>query len=117
MTDISSVLSALSFILSVVAVISVARTVTVVQELRELLRRSPQSRIASLETSRDEMQLELLNLANRLKMIKVRRAADHVRDDDDEKPKFPDPHRDPDGWRKAMNLDLAKRRIGGVSNP
>lgn len=114
MSVISNVLNVSSFILSLGAVIYAVRLATLAREFAAQLRRSPLSRIQSLETSRDEMQQELLNLANRVKMIKVRRAADHVTGEG-EAGKFPDPHTNPEAWRKAMNLDIARRRIGGVS--
>lgn len=111
MSDIFNVLAVLAFLLSLLACFSAARTAEAPRELRELLRHSPISRLKSLETSRAEMGDELQALANRVKMMRVRRATDHVRDDKPEETD-PDPHREPDRWRDWMNGRLARDRLG-----
>jgi len=110
MSGISSVLSALSFILSIAAIFFAARTATAAQELRDKLQRSPVSRIASLEESHQNMAEELQHLANRVKMMKVRRATDHVRDDEP-RSREPDPYKDPDAWRASINSKLARAKL------
>lgn len=67
------------------------------------------SRIQSLTESQDELRLELERLANRVKMQRVRNVTEHGQRLTGE---FPDPHSDPEGWRKAMNRKLAMNRIG-----
>lgn len=53
----------------------------------------------------DELETTLEVLANRVKMMRVRTAANHVKD----QPTEPDPYKDPEAWRKAMNLKLRMR--------
>lgn len=110
-TGFFNVLSVSSCILSMLACRYAVRAVTVAQELQAQNEHSPASRMASLEASQSELLEELQNLANRVKMMKVRRAADHV---DDAKPRagaMPDPYKDPDGWRTAMNSRLGKGKL------
>lgn len=114
LTNFSIVLAATSFFLSVLTALSVVRVARAATELQDRLNSLPNSPSASLAKRVNELEDEVLNLANRVKMIKVRRAADHVRDDAP-RDGMPDPHKDPDGWRKAMNLRIAQGRIGGVS--
>lgn len=111
MDAIFNALSVLSFILSAAAIYFAARAATVVQELRDLAARFPASALQSLRDSQADQAQALADIANRVKMIKVRNAANHVRDD---RPKdaMPDPHRDPEGWRKAMNERIMRARVG-----
>lgn len=113
-----SVLSALSFILSIAACLFAARRATQRPELQGRWRSSTDLRLASLETSRDELSATLADLANRVKMMRVRTAVNHVqaakgdaqvpRSPDDE----PDPKTEPDRWREWMNARLARKRLG-----
>lgn len=110
MTDFFSVLSVSSFILSIGTAFCVARIAIRVRELQDRLARSPISRIEYLEGFTESLTDEVKNLANRVKMIKVRRAADHVRDDAP-KSELPDPYKNPDEWRAAMNSKLSRAKI------
>lgn len=75
--------------------------------------RSLASRVESLEGSRDEQMQTLTDLANRLKMQRVRHAGlSHA----DRSTDRPDPYKDPDGWRKWMErsrLSGGKAMLGG----
>jgi hypothetical protein len=42
--------------------------------------------------------------------MKVRSASSHATRSDNE---LPDPYRDPDGWRRAMNTRLAMNKVNG----
>jgi hypothetical protein len=68
--------------------------------------RSLDSRVQSLEQSVEDTRLTLEQLANRVKMMRVRNAVNHTTDKTD-----PDPYRDPNAWRTEMNRKLAQRRI------
>lgn len=103
-----NVLSVLGFFLSILAVSFAARSAIRVRELQDMLTRSPLSRVQSLETSLTDMQGALTEVANRVKMMKVRNAATHV----PEKSSEPDPYKDPDGWRRSMNRRLADKMRG-----
>jgi hypothetical protein len=62
-----------------------------------------------LEDSRIETLQTLTDLANRIKMQKVRAATRHAdasRDD-------PDPFKNPDEWRSMMNKRLAAAKFNG----
>lgn len=102
----SNVLSALACFLSILAVISAALSAIRVRELQDRKLHWPESRIKSLETSLTDTQDALEEVANRVKMMKVRSAARHVQ----EKASDPDPYTQPDEWRRAMNKRLADSR-------
>lgn len=104
----SSVLSALACLLCVAAIRSAARNAYLLRELQGRVQDLPLSRLRSLETLCAEHSELLESLANRIKMQKVRNAANHVR----ENGAIPDPYRDPDGWRKAMNSKLQREKLG-----
>ena len=70
----------------------------------------PESALRSLKESVQEHSDELLAIANRVKMMKVRAATSHT--DGKKSDGLPDPYKDPDGWRAAMNSRMAKQRIG-----
>lgn len=77
------------------------------------------ARLRSLESATESMRSSIeqwaqltTDLANSVKMQKVRRST-RVPSSSDQATEMPDPHRDPDAWRKAMNLRIAERRIGG----
>lgn len=107
MTDFSFALSVTACFLSIGAVFLSVRTAALMRELQDQPQRLSESRLVSLETSLAEQADALQAVANRVKMQKVRNAANHVHDRDDKQ--TPDPYRDPDGWRKAMNKSLAMR--------
>jgi hypothetical protein len=103
-----NVLSVAACTLSLAALWFAVRNVTVVRELQARLTRFPLSRLDSLETSLADQAEAMTVLANRVKMHRVRTAANHIPDD---KPTLPDPYRDPDAWRKAMNARLQKGKL------
>jgi hypothetical protein len=110
MSDIFSVLSVLAFFLSIAAVFFSARSATQVRELRDQLTPFDQSRMRLLETSLRETQDALEVVANRVKMMKVRGAANHVRED--RPSETPDPYKNPDAWRLWMNNQMARGKVG-----
>jgi len=105
-----AIFCALSAVLSVVclaAAVYAARSARHVAELPAAKLRSLESRMQSTEDLAAECRDLVKDLANRVKMARVRRAGlDHATRDDE----LPDPHRDPEGWRKAMNLRLVMNR-------
>jgi hypothetical protein len=71
---------------------------------------SCESRIESLTTSRDELTVALDALAQRVKMQRVRQATDHATG-----PRgLPDPYKEPDRWREAMNAQIARGKLGAA---
>lgn len=70
--------------------------------------RSAISHVQSLRESVEAMQLELERLANRVKMQKVRNMERGPIPSGD----MPDPYREPNEWRAAMNRKLAQSRTG-----
>lgn len=81
-----------------------------VSESRLTLPRSLDSRVESLEQSVADSQSTLEQLANRVKMMKVRNAVNHVPDRSS-----PDPYRDPNAWRAEMNRKLAFGKLPGTN--
>ena len=108
-----SVLSALSFILSIAACLFAARRATQGPELQARWKSSTDLRLASLETSRDELSQTLADLANRVKMMRVRTTIAHPGKTDGA---FPDPYKDPEAWRKAMNSRIVAAKFGNRSD-
>ena len=107
---------ALAFALSVAAALFAARIAVRVRDLQEMLHQLPigstgllAKRVESLDTKVEELGIALSELAQKVKMQRVRTAANHVREKDDA---MPDPYRDPDGWRRAMNERLSRAKIG-----
>jgi len=72
--------------------------------------RSVESRLQSIEQLVEEHTQAMTDLANRLKMIKVRSATSHGSKTSDG---LPDPYTDPDGWRKAMTAKIGMSRLNG----
>ncbi len=95
-------------LLSLGAVIFVARRAAHAQALPLVNLRSVESRLASFENSLADQATALEAIANRVKMMKVRNAANHVESSQGE----PDPFKDPDRWRAAMNSKLARNKHG-----
>ena len=71
-----------------------------------------ESRLALIERSHNDLAEVVTELANRVKMMKVRSAVRHGSSSTE----LPDPHTDPNGWRKAMNLRIAERKLSGTHN-
>lgn len=106
--DIFSVLSALTCALCLILAIWNVRIA--VRERESLVRRvrSLESSMDSVKITIDEHSGALSEVANRVKMMKVRAAANHTASSTGE----PDPYRDPDNWRKSMNSKIQKARLG-----
>lgn len=102
-----SVLSAAIAFLSALAALHHARSAARASALPLEKALSCESRVLLIERSLNDQQEVLTELANRVKMMKVRSAVRHGTMIDDR----PDPYKDPDAWRKHMNLELAKGRI------
>lgn len=74
--------------------------------------RSLESATESTRNSIEQWAQLTTDVANSLKMQKVRRST-RVQNSSDPATGLPDPHSEPEAWRKAMNLRIAERRIGG----
>lgn len=107
MSDISTVLAVLALVLSVAACFITARIAVRLQELSDLCQRFDQSQLESNARSLREVQLGLEELATSVRMSKVRRAGQSP----ESKSGLPDPYRDPDGWRQAVNARLGSVKI------
>lgn len=71
---------------------------------------SLESRVESLTSSRDELTVALDALAQRVKMQRVRTAVDHATG-----PRgLPDPYKNPDEWRAAVNSQLSRGKLGAA---
>jgi Mg2+ and Co2+ transporter CorA len=103
-----SALSAAVAFLSALAALHHARSARHASALPLEKALSCESRVLLIERSLNDQQEVLTELANRVKMMKVRSAVRHGTMNDE----APDPYKNPDAWRKAMNLELAKGRIG-----
>lgn len=103
-------LSVLACFLSIAAAIYAARSATAARELQDRLLPLPLSRLQSLETSLADTQDALAEVANRVKMMKVRGAASHVREPT-AKSDAPDPYKDPDAWRLWMNNQISRAKV------
>lgn len=100
------VFSVIAVAISVLASLSAARTAAELLALQERYRHSPASRIDSVEQRIEELSTAIGDVANRVKMQRVRTAANHV---PDEKPssKLDRLKQDPEKWRNEIN-----KRIG-----
>lgn len=70
--------------------------------------RSVELQSESNADSLKETQAALEVVTNRVKMQRVRTAAEHVKGSSDE----PDPWKDPDAWRKMMNSRIQRQKMG-----
>lgn len=103
------VLSAAVSILSALAAFSHAQRAARASALPLEKALSVESRLLLVERSLNDASEVLTELANRVKMMKVRGSLRHIED----KPSEPDPYKDPDGWRKMMNRRLAMNKLQG----
>lgn len=101
-------LSAAASVACLTRCISAARDAKAATGLPARALNSLTSRIESLEGSRDEQVTAMTDLANRLKMIRVRSAANHASKPDGD----PDPYKEPERWRTVMNERLTRSKIG-----
>lgn len=88
-----------------------AKSATRRLELPQQTLRSVVSRMQSLEDWKVEMIQLQQDLANQLKMTRVRSALNHSRHKN-EVPSDPDPYTQPDEWRKMMGKRLAEAKTG-----
>ena len=105
--------SALGAILSLCCALAAFYVASNAARERESLARNTRllaSRVDSLASSMSEWSVELEGLANRVKMQRVRTAVTHL-DPKSSPEKMPDPYKDPDGWRLAMNRKLAQAKV------
>lgn len=103
MSAFSIALSVVALVFSLLTGLLLARVASRVQELRDLVARLPVSRLESLAASQAELAETMEQLANRVKMQRVRNAANHatgVRSGE------PDARTDPEGWRAWKNAQL-----------
>lgn len=110
MSDFFCALSAVLAILSLTLAIFAVRSARRAAGSSPAKLRSIESRIALLESSVSEWSQLTTDVANSVKMMKVRRAtagpSSSGRGDD-----LPDPYKDPDGWRSAMNRRIGQQRF------
>lgn len=98
--------SATISVLCLIATTYAARSAVRALESLRAHPRYSESRIKSLETSVADLQSALTDVANRVKMMRVRNAANHVPDNG-----AADPYQQPDRWRAEINKQLAFGRI------
>lgn len=102
----SVALAILSLILSAWSVRRATRAV----ELPRAKLRSIESRTESLESSVSEWSQIVTDLANSVKMQRVRAAA-KLSSSDRRTDALPDPYKDPEGWRNAMNKRISAAKF------
>lgn len=95
---------------SLLALRRLARVAVTVSELRDRVARSEVSPSASLTQRLDELEDAVQVIANRVKMQRVRAAALHATTKN-ERTELPDPYREPDAWRTAVNSQLARGKL------
>jgi hypothetical protein len=103
---LTAAISCASLTVSVFAARRAARAL----ESPPIRQRSVELKLQSAEDLLAEHTQAITDLTNRLKMMKVRSASSHATRSDNE---LPDPYRDPDGWRRAMNTRLAMNKVNG----
>lgn len=112
----TAIFCASSAVLCAVCLIGCTRVARTVQENSVSLEaevRLNASRIRSLTESHTLTVEELENLANRVKMQRVRNATDHATKKSARAGDMPDPYTSPDEWRAAMTKRLAEAKIAG----
>lgn len=100
---IFSALSAIVCLGCLVGTLFAARNASHAQESLRRRLRSCESTTQSVITSQAEWQEVVANLANQVKMTKVRKALNHT---DRDKGGEPDAKSDPEGWRAWKNAQL-----------
>ena len=102
-----SVLSvSICILCAAVAIYSARRAIHASESLAPRVR-FVESRLESLRASQEDAANTLVDLANRVKMQRVRTAVNHGNGKSDD----PDPYKDPDGWRKMMNSRIAANKF------
>lgn len=107
-TTVFYALTATASVLCLIGSIYVVRRATAAQASLLKRLRSCESQNELLRISIEEMQHTVTEIANRVKMQTVRRAANHAGGSSGE----PDPYRDPDGWRSMMSRKIALAKTG-----
>jgi len=97
-----NVLTVSSCLISAVACLFAVRTAGQLRELQDQFAVYRPYSKQLLETRLTELEESVSLVANRVKMVKVRNAATHVKDSTSE----PDPSVDPEGWRAWQNKKL-----------
>jgi hypothetical protein len=100
---------ATALVLSTLAFRSAARAAALRPDLLEARLHSIESAVRSLRGVQTDLAGTLEQVANRVKMQRVRNAATHG----ENSPGEPDPYKNPDEWRTAMNKRLAATKLGG----
>ena len=103
---LSVVLSVSSLILSIFAARRAARVVALPAKQLRSLESAQQSNADQLE----QLLEHVTEMTNSLKMQRVRAAAKHS---SATRTEMPDPYKDPNGWRDAMNKRIALSRVNG----
>lgn len=111
MTEFFYVATAASLVFCLILGLFVARIAQAVSELRARVDSLSGSPSESLSARLSELEETCSLLANRVKMMKVRSAATHT---DKSNGAEPDPYRDPNGWREAMNRQIARGKLSGM---
>lgn len=111
MTEFFYVAAAASWLFCLILAFLLARTAARVSEFEARVRSLNESPSESLSARLSELEETVSLLANRVKMMKVRNAVTHT-----DKPNGaePDPYRDPNGWRAAMNRRFAQGKLSGI---
>lgn len=110
-TAIFSALTAVICVLCLSGCVLIVRNAARVTESQARELRSLPSRVESLQESQKLMADELEHLAQKVKMQRVRNATDHATRSRSAG-EMPDPHREPNEWRAAMNRKLAEAKTG-----
>lgn len=107
-TTVFYALTATGSICSLIGAIYVAQRAAAERASLQKRLRSCELLIESTRTSLEETQQTLTETANRVKMQRVRNAANHATGSSGD----PDPYRDPDGWRAMMTRRIALAKTG-----
>lgn len=110
MSEFFSVAAVASWLFCLILAFLLARIAARVSELEDRVRSLNESPSESLSARLSELEETVSLLANRVKMMRVRNAVTHT---DKSNGGEPDPYRDPNGWRAAMNRRLAQGKLSG----
>ena len=111
MTEFFYVAAAVSLVFCVILAFIAARIAARVSELSDHVRSLSVSPSESHSARLSELEETVSVLANRVKMMRVRNAATHT---DRSNGADPDPYRDPNAWRQAMNRKLSQSKLPNI---